>query len=67
MTDRSKNVWVAYGTTESGDDWGPYVWFKYEPTREEIEKVLREDWPGEFEDEEEPTINLRKAVLGIVV
>jgi hypothetical protein len=42
-------VWVTTGRTESGDDIGPYAW-GFEPTKEEVECRLREDWPEEFEE-----------------
>lgn len=61
-----QTVWVATGTTESGDDWGPYV-FDYEPTLEEVTAVLKEDMPYEFEDEEYPTANPRRALPTTII
>ncbi len=35
-------VWVMHGSTESGDDVGPYV-FGYEPTTEEQIAILAQE------------------------
>lgn len=42
-------VWVVTGRTESGDAVGPYVW-GYNPSKEEIENLLKEYWPDEYEE-----------------
>ena len=42
-------IWVTTGTTESGDAIGPYVW-AFEPTRDEVERRLRADYPEEYEE-----------------
>jgi hypothetical protein len=49
-------VWVAFGGTESGDDVGPYV-FDHEPTKAELQALLMEHWPSEFEMDEEDWID----------
>ncbi|QIV65938.1 hypothetical protein Cp1R7AA1_169 [Mesorhizobium phage Cp1R7A-A1] len=41
-------VWVTTGSTESGDDIGPYVW-AFEPTGAEVESRLRAALPEEYE------------------
>lgn len=41
-------VWVFTGTTESGDEVGPYV-FDYCPSTKELQAILMKDCPSEFE------------------
>lgn len=49
MTD-PKHVCVVTGNSESGDEYGPWV-FSQKPTDEQLEAFLREKAPGEFESE----------------
>ena len=48
MTMRS--VWVVTGKSESGDDYGPWV-FKTKPSQKRLKKLLREEAPGEWEED----------------
>ena len=51
MTTKSEiSIWVFTGRTESGDDVGPYL-FDFEPTTEELQELLMDELPGEFEGE----------------
>lgn len=49
-------VWVFTGTTESGDDVGPYI-FDYYPSTAELQAILMQDWPSEFEMDREEWID----------
>ncbi len=45
-----KTAWCITGHSESGDDYGPWL-FNKKPTDEQMEAILREDCPGEWDDE----------------
>jgi hypothetical protein len=47
-------IWSVTGHSESGDDYGPWL-FNKKPTDEQLEAILKEDCPGEFEEEEDGT------------
>lgn len=42
-------VFIVIGNTESGDRVGPMA-FEVKPTPKQLERILREDYPQEFED-----------------
>ncbi|MGY5795172.1 hypothetical protein ACXHXM_34015 len=46
-------VWVMTGSTESGDDYGPYV-FADKPSEAQMQELLKRDMPFEFEDADGP-------------
>ena len=47
-------VWILIVSSESGDDYGPYL-FKDKPSSKKVEEFLREECPDEFpEDEDGP-------------
>ncbi len=52
MKNEGKKVVVVTGHSESGDDYGPWV-FEQRPSEEFMEAFLREEAPGEFLDDEE--------------
>lgn len=43
-------VYVMSFKTESGDDLGSWI-FNKKPTDKQLEKILREDYPGEWDDD----------------
>jgi len=49
-------IWIFTGTTESGDDVGPYA-FTSEPTTAELQQILMAEWPSEFEMDKEDWID----------
>lgn len=42
-------VWCVTGHSESGDDYGPWL-FNKKPTQKQLKKLLKEDCPGEWDD-----------------
>lgn len=42
-------VWVLLAKSESGDDYGPWV-FLSKPTKTKLRAFLKKECPGEFED-----------------
>lgn len=47
-----KSVWVIFMKSESGDNYGPYV-FDKEPTDDQLKDFLKEHCPGDFDDDED--------------
>ena len=45
-------VWVVSAKSESGDDYGPWV-FKTPPSTEKLEAFLREECSGDFPEPDE--------------
>jgi len=43
-------VWCVTGHSESGDDYGPWL-FDKKPTQKQLKKMLKEDCPNEWDDE----------------
>ncbi len=54
MSVQMKTVWCVLGHSESGDDYGPWL-FNKKPTPEQLEALLKEECAGEFEEEEDGT------------
>lgn len=50
---QNQTVWVTMASSESGDDYGPYV-FTHKLTANELEAFWREECPGECEDDDGP-------------
>lgn len=50
MKAKKSKIWVLTASSESGDDYGPWL-FDFKPTDRELEMFLREEAPGEWEDE----------------
>jgi len=50
MINDDSEIWVLSATSESGDDYGPWV-FSSRPHEDQIEEFLREQCPSEWEDE----------------
>jgi hypothetical protein len=50
MKNNEKKVVVVIGYSESGDDYGPWV-FDERPSEEFMEAFLRKEAPGEFEED----------------
>lgn len=47
-----KKVWVVNANSESGDDYGPYL-FDKKPTDKELETFMKDYWPDEFPEEKD--------------
>ncbi len=58
----SNKVFVMAGQTDSGDDFGPYVWTT-KPTDEQIKAVFVRDIPEEVEAECCDCWELNEAIL----
>lgn len=43
-------VWVVTGRSESGDDYGPWV-YSSKPSEKFLKQMLKENFPDEFDDD----------------